>query len=223
MLFGFTTRVRFDLSMMKVKRSACGFIRWWLYFSTPREKKLFTANMTTSQYSIPLLFFGLIAFWGCAAPKPYLPVVGSVDIHRYTGLWYEIMRLPNSFESGLQCTTARYSLKENGDIEVVNSGHKTSDTSVVKTSTGTAWVPNPSEPAKLKVRFFWPFSGNYWILALDAGYGYVMIGEPSREYLWILSRNKTLSEETINSLLSQAASLGFDTSKLERIAQDCVN
>ncbi|MEI8134075.1 MAG: lipocalin family protein [bacterium] len=179
--------------------------------------------MRVLQIYSPLLFLGLIAFWGCSSTKPELPVVTSFDLQKYTGLWYEILRLPNSFESGLNCTTARYSFKENGDIEVVNSGHKITDPSVVKTSTGTAWVPNINEPAKLKVRFFWPFSGNYWIIALDPDYRYVMIGEPSREYLWILSREKTINEETITTLLSQAKSQGFDISKLERISQICSN
>ena len=92
---------------------------------------------------------------------------------------------------------------------------------MIKTSTGTAWMPNPSEPTKLKVRFFWPFSGDYWILALDPDYKYVMIGEPARDYLWILSREKTLAEQTVNTLLAQAKSQGFDTTKVLRTPQDC--
>ena len=159
--------------------------------------------------------------WGCSASHPELPVVKSVDLQKYTGTWYEIMRLPNSFEKGLMCTTANYSIKENGDIKVVNSGHKIEEPSAIKTSSGTAWAPNPEEPTKLKVRFFWPFSGNYWIIALDPDYKYVMIGEPSRKYLWILCREKSLAEETITTLLAQAKSQGFDTSALERIKQDC--
>jgi apolipoprotein D and lipocalin family protein len=73
----------------------------------------------------------------------------------------------------------------------------------------------------LKVRFFWPFSGHYWILALDPDYKYVMIGEPGRDYLWILSREKTLAEQTVNTLLAQAKSQGFDITKVPRTPQDC--
>ena len=177
--------------------------------------------MNLSHVGSVLTLVFVFAFWGCAGSKGDLPVVKSVDIQKYTGTWYEILRLPNTFEAGLKCTTANYSIKENGDIKVINSGHKIDAPSEIKTSTGTAWVPNPEEPTKLKVRFFWPFSGNYWILALDPDYKYVMIGEPTREYLWILSREATLSEVTINTLLTQAKSQGFDISKLERIAQDC--
>ncbi len=162
-----------------------------------------------------------VTFWGCSSSKGDLPVVKSVDLQKYSGTWYEIMRMPSSFESGLTCVTANYSIKENGDIKVVNSGHKITGPETIKTATGTAWIPEASEPTKLKVRFFWPFSGNYWIIALDPDYRFVMIGEPSRDYLWILSREKSLPEAAINTLLAQAKSQGFDTAKLERVAQDC--
>ncbi len=163
----------------------------------------------------------LVTIWGCAASTSDLRVVKSVDIQRYLGPWYEIMRLPNSFESGLTCVMANYSLKPNGDIKVENSGHKIGETDNVKTATGTAWVPDTAEPAKLKVRFFWPFTGNYWIIALDPNYRYAMVGDPSRDYLWILSREKMLPERTLDTLLAQAQSQGFDTSRLSRTPQDC--
>ncbi len=163
----------------------------------------------------------VLTFWGCSTSNRALPVVPSVDLEKYSGQWYEIMRLPHGFESGLKCVTATYSLKPNGDINVLNSGHKIYEPSQVKTATGTAWIPDASEPAKLKVRFFWPFSGNYWIIALDPNYRHVMIGDPSREYLWILCREKMLPDSTLQLLLSQATAQGFDVSKLERVSQDC--
>jgi apolipoprotein D and lipocalin family protein len=189
------------------------------YFYTVRN--IFVLIMNSSQVSWVVALACVFAFWGCASSKGDLPVVKSVDLQKYIGTWYEIMRLPNTFEAGLKCTTANYSIKENGDIKVVNSGRKVEAPSEVKSSTGTAWIPNADEPTKLKVRFFWPFSGNYWIIALDTEYKWVMIGEPTREYMWILSRETTLSEQTINTLLAQAKAQGFDVSKLERIAQDC--
>ena len=178
---------------------------------------------TSFLLNLPVLALSVAAFglFGCASSKGDLPVVKSVDLQRYSGTWYEIMRLPNSFESGLTCVTANYSIKENGDIKVLNSGRKIGDTSVVKTATGTAWVPDPSEPTKLKVRFFWPFAGKYWILALDENYQHVMIGEPTREYLWILSRTPSLEQSTLDALLAQAKSQGFDITKLERTGQTC--
>ncbi len=159
----------------------------------------------------------------CASSKAPLPVVSSLELPKYLGSWYEIMRLPNSFESGLTCVMAHYSLKANGDLNVVNSGHPQNSKGTVKTATGTAWIPDHKEPAKLKVRFFWPFSGDYWIIALDPNYQYAMVGAPSREYLWILSRTRSLPEATLQTLLKQANEQGFDTSKLIRTEQDCLD
>jgi len=178
--------------------------------------------MQTSVGNLLVVILCVSLFWGCASSKADLPVVKTVDINKYLGAWYELARLPNSFESGLTCVMADYSLKPNGDIKVLNSGHKIKDTTEISTATGTAWVPDKNEPAKLKVRFFWPFTGDYWIIALDLNYAYSMVGDPSREYLWILSRTKTLPQSTIDALLTQARSLGFDTAKVVRTAQDCM-
>ncbi|MBS1902594.1 MAG: lipocalin family protein [Bacteroidetes bacterium] len=168
-----------------------------------------------------IMVAGLAAFVGCTATTPALPVVASLDLKRYLGTWYEIAKLPNRFESGLTCVTANYELKENGDIKVTNAGYKVDEPNVRKSATGTAWVVDPAEPAKLKVRFFWPFAGAYWVIALDPDYKYAMVGEPARDYLWILAREKTLPKETISTLLSKAQSLGFDSSKVEMMPQDC--
>jgi apolipoprotein D and lipocalin family protein len=162
-----------------------------------------------------------ISCWSCGEPRGDLPVVKEVDLRRYSGRWYEVARLPNSFEKGLECVTATYTLLDGGDIEVINAGCKATDHSRMSTAKGKAWIPDPKEPGKLKVRFFWPFSGAYWIIALDPDYRYVMIGHPSRDYLWILSREKTLDDKSMGQLLSQARADGFDTSKVQMIKQDC--
>lgn len=156
---------------------------------------------------------------GGETAKP-LPVVSKVDINRYAGKWFEIAKLPNRFEKGLKCITATYTLKANGKIEVVNGGRKI-ETNEATTAKGVAWIPDKDVPGKLKVRFFWPFSGNYWILALDEQYQWALVGDDSRKYLWILSRTSALDKPTIDMLLKQAADQGFDTSKVEFARQDC--
>jgi apolipoprotein D and lipocalin family protein len=148
-------------------------------------------------------------------------VVKSVDLNRYTGLWYEIARLPNSFEKKLKCVTAEYTLREDGKITVLNSGHKISDPEKKSTARGVAWVPDKNVPSKLKVQFFWPFSGNYWILELDKDYKYVLVGDPSFKYLWILCREKTLDDATYKRLLDKAVSEGFDVKPIIKVEQNC--
>jgi len=148
-------------------------------------------------------------------------VVQSVDLNRYTGLWYEIVRLPNPFEKNLKCVTAIYTLRTDGKITVLNSGHKISDPEKVNSSKGVAWLPDKNVQAKLKVQFFWPFSGDYWIIHLDKDYKYVLVGDPSFKYLWILCREKKMDEETYKMLLDRAVLEGFDIKPLIKVEQDC--
>lgn len=149
-----------------------------------------------------------------------LPTVDWVDVNKYTGQWYEIARLPNSFEKGLECVTANYSFKKNGKIEVLNKGYSL-DKGRYKTAKGTAWVPDSEFPGRLKVTFFWPFAGNYYIISLDKDYHHVLVGDPSRKYLWILSRTRELDEDVYSELMNTAGKHGFDTSAVVRINQDC--
>ncbi len=148
-------------------------------------------------------------------------VVKTVDLARYQGTWYEIARLPNFFEKKLKCITANYTLREDGKIKVLNSGRFISEPHKSSSSEGVAWVPDKSAPARLKVQFFWPFSGNYWIMYLDQNYRFALIGEPSLKYLWILAREKKLDEESFNMLLNIAIDNGYDLRPLIRVDQDC--
>jgi apolipoprotein D and lipocalin family protein len=150
-----------------------------------------------------------------------LAVVDSVNLNRYAGTWFEVAKLPNSFEKGLKCVTATYMLFENGKIQVVNQGINARKHNKVQTIKGVAFIPDKKVPAKLKVRFFWPFSGNYWIIDLDKdNYQYALIGEPSRKYLWILGRGKTMDSGVYNRLINKAKEAGFDVSKVTLTLQE---
>jgi len=168
-----------------------------------------------------MLFLFILLNSSCVMQNVGLPVVSKVDLERYSGTWYEIARLPNRFEEGLKCVTATYELLENGKIRVINRGHQVDNPSEIEEVKGKAKIPNASEPGKLKVTFFWPFYGKYWILDLDESYQYVLVGSPSRKYLWILSREKTLAEEIMNTLKEKADDLGFHTQHLYYTPQDC--
>jgi apolipoprotein D and lipocalin family protein len=167
---------------------------------------------------IPVLLFLI----GCANNYPPLKVVDKVEIDRYLGKWYEIALLPNSFQEGCHCTTAEYSLIDSTTIRVVNSCREDSAEGELSQADGKAFVVEGSNNAKLEVQFFWPFKGDYWIIALDnENYNYAMVGNPSREYLWILSRKPDMKEETYNMLVDKAKNKGFDVSKLQITDQSC--
>jgi len=175
----------------------------------------------------PLLFFVIIMICACRIscispePVPPLSVEKNVNLEKYLGTWYEIARLPNSFEKGLVCITATYSI-DKSVITVLNRGIREDDRSTPKTARGRAWMPDPAEPGKLKVSFFRPFSSDYWIIDLDTrDYNYALVGLPSRKYLWILGRERTMGKETYEMLIRSAREKGFNTDKLIMVDQTC--
>ncbi|WIV98346.1 lipocalin family protein [Kinneretia aquatilis] len=146
-----------------------------------------------------------------------LETVAQVDLTRYAGAWYEIALLPNRFQK--QCvadTQARYRLDGNR-VEVVNRCRKASGE--VERTAGHAKTVEGSGNAKLRVTFFWPFYGNYWVLDLDPDYQQVLVGEPSRKYGWILSRTPQMDEAKLQALLDKAESLGYDKNAFRRTPQ----
>lgn len=150
--------------------------------------------------------------------KPSLPVVPSVDLNKYAGLWYEIARLPNRFEKKcVSSVTATYSLRPDGKIDVINRCKKASGE--IATAKGKARVVDKTTNAKLKVTFFWPFYGDYWILDLGANYEYAVVGDESRKYLWLLSRTPQIDDALYQALLARMADQGFDTSRVIKTLQ----
>ncbi len=156
---------------------------------------------------------------GCTALNPPLNVVEKVELGRYTGRWYEIARYPNSFERGCVGVTADYALREDGRISVLNTCREGSLDGEVRTIEGVARVVDSSTNAKLAVTFFWPFEGPYWILELGENYEYAVVGDPSRDFLWILSREPSLDETLYEDILSRLPERGFDPDRLEPVAQ----
>lgn len=148
-------------------------------------------------------------------------VVSNVDLNRYKGTWYEIARLPNSFEKKLKCITATYSLRDDGKIQVLNGGHYIAEPGKTTNIKGVAWIPDKNSPAKLKVRFFWPFAGNYWIMDLDTDYKYALIGDPSVKYLWILCRENKMDDATYNMLLQKAIDNGYNVESIIKVEHNC--
>ncbi len=149
-----------------------------------------------------------------------MKTVESVNIEKYMGKWYEIARLPNSFEKNLVGVTATYTLKENGKIEVLNQGYKNTLSGKHKKTQGKAKMPDKNEPGKLKVSFFLFFYSDYYILELDENYNYALVGSSSPEYLWILSRTKKMDKKTYSKLVENAKNRGYDTDKLILVKQE---
>lgn len=144
---------------------------------------------------------------------PPVQTVASVDLNRYLGLWYEIARYPNSFQKNCRNSTAMYTAREDGDITVVNRCRSEKDGSI-REAKGRAWVVDSSTNARLKVSFFWPFRGDYWIIDLGKDYEYAVVGTPNRKYLWILSRDPEMAPDVLERINENLTRQGFEPSKL---------
>ena len=164
-------------------------------------------------YQIGVIFMSFLSF-ACGGSYAPLPTVDHVDPVKYLGKWYEIARLPNSFQKQCAQSTAEYSKIDDETIRVVNRCSQTNSDKSDEVEGKAFIVPN-SGNAKLKVQFFWPFKGDYWIIALDKeNYQWVVVGEPSRKYLWILARHEAIDKELFSKLTDIAKEKGFDVSRL---------
>lgn len=155
---------------------------------------------------------------GCGAWLPNtsgtLETADYVDVERYMGTWYEIAKYPNTFQQGCSGVTAEYTLLTDGRVRVVNVCRGDDVTTVKRTIEGFATVADRSTNAKLTVYFFFPFGAPYWIIDLDEDYRYAVVGEPSRRFLWILSRTPVLDDTTYNEILQRLPEKGYDPERL---------
>lgn len=164
----------------------------------------------------------MAALAGCSASTterlrlPPLETVAHVDLARYVGTWYEIASFPQSFQRGCVATTATYTIRGDGDIDVLNRCRKDTLDGKEKSALGRARVVDRATNAKLEVSFFRPFWGDYWIVDLGDGYDSAVVGHPGRDYLWILSRTPEMPEATYEGILARLRAQNYDTSRLKR-------
>lgn len=165
-----------------------------------------------------LLSLCVLAIGACDTNLP-LETVNYVDVQKYTGTWYEIASFPTWFQKDCTGTTATYSLNKDGSIRIINKCFKKSLNGEEDIAEGVAYVDNTITNAKLKVSFFSPFKGDYWIIELADDYTYAVVGHPNRKYLWILSRTPEMSESTYQYILESIFRKGFDILKLTKTIQ----
>lgn len=145
--------------------------------------------------------------------------VKFVDLKKYAGLWYEIAKVPNSFQDQcLKGTTAKYVLKNDGEISVINSC--IDEDGKVDDADGVARIVDNKTNAKLEVSFVsffgWrPFWGDYWIIGLDDNYQWAIVGTPNRKYGWVLSRTPKLDETTMNKIFGIIKDQGYNPKDFE--------
>lgn len=143
-----------------------------------------------------------------SVPEPSKPV----ELQKYMGRWYEQFRYEASFQKDFEAVSADYSLMSNGTVRVVNRGHKGGVNGKLKEAVGKAKISDQTTNAKLKVSFFGPFYGDYWVLDHADDYTWSIVGEPSGRYLWALTRDERPHPELLILLEARVKELGFDWS-----------
>ncbi len=174
-------------------------------------------NLFLKQFKlVPLKIFSLLIFMKTTiSHSQVLETVPKVDLNKYAGKWYEIASYPQSFQKGCNCTTAEYTLTDKGYLIVENRCNKDSINGKQSYIKGKVFVEKNSGNAKLKVQFFWPFTGKYWIIDLADDYSYAVVSHPNKKYLWILSRTPQLDNAIYQQILSRLKEKGFDLMKLQ--------
>ena len=167
----------------------------------------------------------LLLFTGCATSggthsKAPLKTVNHVDLDRYMGDWFVIANIPSlSAEKGVVGSVERYARRTDGDIDNVFEAYADSFFGKKVRFKARAWVVDQKSNAEWKVQFFWPIRFAYLTIDLDPAYQWTVVGHPSREYLWIMSRSKTLDEATYQAIVKRCEDQGYDISRIRKVPQ----
>ncbi|MEI9864441.1 MAG: lipocalin family protein [Limisphaerales bacterium] len=156
---------------------------------------------------------------GCATPQKPVSTVPHVDLNRYLGRWYVIANIPYFLENGKVASYDTYALRTDGRMDNIFTFRKGTFDAPEDSWHGVAWVVNHESNAEWKVRFIWPFTATYLVLELDPEYQWAVVGTPNRKLLWVLSRQRQLSETTYSEILRRIAEQGYDTNILAKVPQ----
>ncbi len=164
------------------------------------------------------LLAAFLALVGCGRREP-LPTVSHVDLTRFPGDWYVIAHIPYWLEEGKVATYDRYRLREDGLMDNEFWFRRGSFDAPEEVWKGIAWVHDKSTNAEWRVQFIWPFSIAYLIIDLDPDYRWAVVGHPSRDYFWILARDRHIPESTYDGILIRAAAKGYDVDRIAKVPQ----
>jgi apolipoprotein D and lipocalin family protein len=168
----------------------------------------------------PRWIFALVCLALSALPacsNEPLDVAPSVDLARFQGQWFEIAKLPRITQANCTGTTAFYKVREGG-MDVVNECHLDKLDGTLKSSSARVNTTTEGQSAKLSIDVG-GFFGDYWILEVGENYEYAVVGVPSRDYLWILSRTAKLDQPKLDAIVARTKAAKFDTSRLEFTVQ----
>ena len=162
----------------------------------------------------------LISIVSCTV-KSGIRSEGLINYELYQGKWYEIARLPNSFEDGLICITMTYTYQDDGVMTLASNAKSKNNPNDTKSFTAKAWIPDENEPQKIKIQFVWPVTFDFILIHIDEEKGYAIIGSPNKKQLWILSRQPMISENDMSELKSILVKNQYNIDRLVYVDQIC--
>lgn len=151
--------------------------------------------------------------------KPPLRTVSHVDLPRFMGDWYVIGMIPWIVEKDNVGTMDVYTPRPDGRIDVRYVFHKKSLDAPRQEMKAVATVVDTKTNAEWAVQFLWPFKAPYLVIDLSPDYRQTVIGHPSRNLVWIMSRERSMSEVDYKAILQRLAAQGYDTSRIVRVPQ----
>lgn len=172
-----------------------------------------------AQSNVGLVTVASIILGGCAARAPEMKTVDHVDIDRFMGSWYVIANIPTFLEKGAHNAVETYSLNDDGTIATTFTFRKGGFDGKPKEYNPKGFIMDKQSNARWGMRFVWPIKADYRIVYLDDDYTETIIGRQNRDHVWIMARTPSISDPVYEQLVSFVESLGYDTSKLQRVPQ----
>ena len=155
----------------------------------------------------------------CAGSEPEMDTVDYVDLERFMGDWYVIANIPTFLEKGAHNAIENYAMNDDGSIATTFTFRDGSFDGEEKEYNPKGFIRDTESNALWGMRFIWPIKADYRIVYLDEDYSQTIIGRQKRDFVWIMAREPNISESDYEMLLGVVESLGYDTSKVERVPQ----
>ena len=179
-------------------------------------------QILAAAFFIPLIGLACAGSGAGIGPNANAPlqVVDSVDLERFAGLWYVISSMPTGAEEGAHNSTEHYALRDDGGIDITNRFLVRGFDGPEKIITMRGWIHDETSNAEWRVQPIWPLRLSYLILELDPDYQYVVVGHPSKNYVWIMSRTPALDPGIEASLRANLAEAGYDVDRIQVMPQN---
>lgn len=155
----------------------------------------------------------------CASKGPEMKTVDYVDLERFMGSWYVIANIPTFLEKGAHNAVETYELNEDGSIQTTFTFLKDGFDGEAKEYNPKGFVRDTQSNALWGMRFIWPIKADYRIVYLDEDYSQTVVARQKRDFIWIMARTPSISEDDYERLIELAESIGYDVSKIERVPQ----